>query len=282
MNFSLIKSPLNYTGGKFKLLPQILPLFPKEIDNFIDLFGGGANVSINVEAKKIYYNDTLTQVVDFLLYCKNNLNEKCLDEVNRIVNYYNLSKTNVEGYLKARTDFNNKSLLPGSNEMMFYTLVCHSFNNQIRFNKKGCFNVPFGKRYFNPEQYNKTSIFIHQIHNKDILFLNLDFRKLKLDNFTDKDFVYCDPPYLISCASYNEQDGWNENDERDLLNLLDSLNSRNVKFALSNVLENKGAENKILKEWSKKYNVHNLVKDYKNANYQRTDGKAVEVLITNY
>ena len=34
-----IKSPLNYVGGKYKLLPQILPLFPKNIDTFIDLFG---------------------------------------------------------------------------------------------------------------------------------------------------------------------------------------------------------------------------------------------------
>ena len=34
----IIQSPLNYTGGKFKLLPQILPLFPKNIDIFVDLF----------------------------------------------------------------------------------------------------------------------------------------------------------------------------------------------------------------------------------------------------
>ena len=45
-----IKSPLNYIGGKAKILDQILPLFPKEIDNFIDLFAGGCNVGINVNA----------------------------------------------------------------------------------------------------------------------------------------------------------------------------------------------------------------------------------------
>jgi len=33
---NLIQSPLNYTGGKFKLLPQILPLFPQNIDIFVD------------------------------------------------------------------------------------------------------------------------------------------------------------------------------------------------------------------------------------------------------
>ena len=45
----LIQSPLNYTGGKYKLLPQILPLFPKEIDCFVDLFCGGCNVGINID-----------------------------------------------------------------------------------------------------------------------------------------------------------------------------------------------------------------------------------------
>lgn len=45
------KSCLNYTGGKHKLLNQIVPLFPNKINNFVDLFCGGANVAINVNAK---------------------------------------------------------------------------------------------------------------------------------------------------------------------------------------------------------------------------------------
>ena len=53
----MIQSPLNYTGGKFKLLPQILPHFPKDIDVFVDLFCGGCNVGINVEANTVIYND---------------------------------------------------------------------------------------------------------------------------------------------------------------------------------------------------------------------------------
>lgn len=35
-----IKSPLNYTGGKYKLLPQIIPMLPSNINTFVDLFGG--------------------------------------------------------------------------------------------------------------------------------------------------------------------------------------------------------------------------------------------------
>ena len=97
--------------------------------------------------------------------------------------------------------------------------------------------------------------------------------------------VYCDPPYLITCASYNEQDGWNVQKEKELLNLLDELNNNGIKFALSNVLENKGKSNDILKEWSKKYNIHHLNKSYGNCNYHTKDksiNSTIEVLITNY
>lgn len=97
--------------------------------------------------------------------------------------------------------------------------------------------------------------------------------------------MYCDPPYLITCASYNEQDGWNETKERELLNLLDELNERGVRFALSNVLENKGKSNDILKEWSKKYKVHHLNNTYGNCNYHAKDksnNTTDEVLIVNY
>ena len=101
----------------------------------------------------------------------------------------------------------------------------------------------------------------------------------------DSDFVYCDPPYLITCASYNEHEGWNEEKERKLLSLLDELNDKGVKFALSNVLENKGKENLILKEWAKKYNIHHLNHSYNNCNYHAKDkskNSTDEVLITNY
>lgn len=42
---NFVKSPLNYTGGKFKLLDEIIPLFPKHIDTFCDIFAGGGGGS---------------------------------------------------------------------------------------------------------------------------------------------------------------------------------------------------------------------------------------------
>ena len=51
----LIKSPMNYIGGKYKLLTQILSLFPSKINKFYDVFGGGANLSLNVDSEYVYY-----------------------------------------------------------------------------------------------------------------------------------------------------------------------------------------------------------------------------------
>ncbi len=63
------KSPLNYIGGKYKLLSQILPLFPVKIDNFVDLFCGGCNVGINSSANKIHFNDNLIFLKELNLHC---------------------------------------------------------------------------------------------------------------------------------------------------------------------------------------------------------------------
>ncbi|MCC8145506.1 MAG: DNA adenine methylase, partial [Bacteroidales bacterium] len=85
---------------------------------------------------------------------------------------------------------------------------------------------------------------------------------------------------------YNEKEGWNAQDESDLLSVLDNLNVRKIKFALSNVLSHEGKENSILKEWIDRnhYNVHKIDMDYHYSNYQKKSKKAdsQEVLITNY
>ena len=105
---------------------------------------------------------------------------------------------------------------------------------------------------------------------------------------TSKDFVYVDPPYLITCATYNEQGGWDETSEKDLLAFLDDLNGRNIRFALSNVLRSKGKENDILIKWLKRnadrYKIVRLNYSYSNSNYQTKDktSSSEEVLIINY
>ena len=80
-NSEFIKSPLQYTGGKYKILKDIFPLFPDEIHTFIDLFGGGFNVGINADADNIIYNDTLSPIVELLQYMYNNTTKSLLKEI---------------------------------------------------------------------------------------------------------------------------------------------------------------------------------------------------------
>ena len=166
-------------------------------------------------------------------------------------------------------------------------MLTHAFNYQIRFNKNGEYNMPFGKNRssFNPNLEKNFIEFSNAISDKNITFCSSDFKKLKLDCLTNKDFIYLDPPYLLGCASYNESDGWNETQERELLNLCDMADKSNIKFGISNVLMHKGKSNDILIEWSKKFNIYYLDKDYNNCNYQdiaRKNNKTVEVFICNY
>lgn len=279
----LIKSPLNYTGGKYKLLPQILPLLPDNINNFIDLFSGGCNVGINIKANKIICNDINKVVINLYREWSKLTSIEALTALQDTIKKYDLSKTNEEGFKKIRSDYNNGN----KSWNMFYAMVTNAFNYQIRFSKQGNYNMPFGRdrSSFNPTLEKNFIRFIEEINNKDIIFTSGDFTKLNISKLTRSDLVYCDPPYLVTCASYNEQDGWNEEKEKELLSLLDLLNKKQIKFALSNVLENKGKSNEILKDWCKKYNIHYLNNTYGNCNYHAKDkskSSTVEVLITNY
>ena len=278
MKEKYIKSPLNYVGGKYKLLKEILPLFPNDIDTFVDLFGGGFNVGINVNAEHIVYNDLEEHVVELLNYLSDNETEKLLSEIDSLIEKYNLSKENAEGFNQLREYYNEENNSP----IVFYTMICYAFNYQIRFNQNGKYNMPFGKARssFNPSLRQKFIEFVEELHSKNITFLSESFETFNIEDLDSNDFVYCDPPYFNSVAAYNEQGGWTEEHEEMLLILLDSLNDKGVKFALSNNLK---YDNPLLDEWKNKYNVHYLNGDYSNCNYHKIDrSKDIEVLITNY
>ncbi|HRK26127.1 MAG TPA: DNA adenine methylase [Chitinophagales bacterium] len=285
----LIKSPLNYIGGKYKLLEQILPLFPKKPYTFIDLFTGGCNVGLNVKAEKIICNDNLKFLIEmYQEFQKHNLSE-ILQHIESQITTFELSLTNEEGYKKLRKHYNAHK-----NPLDLFVLVAFSFNHQIRFNNSHEFNNPFGRERssFNDTMRTNLIQFVRKIQVANTQFTCFDFEKFNFSGLTENDFVYCDPPYLISLGTYNDGKrgftGWNETQEHKLLRTLENLHKQNIRFALSNVLEHKGKENDILQNWLNKNNylkVNYLQSDYSNSNYQtmvREKNASVEVLITNY
>lgn len=283
----MIKSPLNYIGGKTKLLKQILPLFPKEIDTFVDLFAGGCNVGINVQAQKVIFNDNLNFLIDMYEYfTTTNIDEIILD-VEKKIKTHKLSKTNVDGYNNLRNEYNTKR-----KPIDLFILICYSFNHQIRFNNKHEFNVPLGKERssFNDKIKTNLIMFKRKLNYVDASFTKYDFNDFDFKNLNSKDFVYCDPPYLITTGSYNDGKrgfkGWTPKEELELLSRLDLLNKRGIKFGLSNVIDHKGLVNEYLVNWidnnKSSLMVNYLNFNYKNSNYQTSNKKSTEVLITNY
>jgi adenine-specific DNA-methyltransferase len=297
------KSPLNYTGGKYKLLPQLISKMNCGNKTFIDLFGGGFNVGANVPSGTVIYNDKQKEVERLirLLYVKNS--RQIIDTISGIIEKYGLSNTTLNGYEyyscvsnsgvgsfnkakyeKLRDDYNSMEGFSEEKDFLLLVLVIYSFNNQIRFNSKGQFNMPVGKRDFNNSTRKNLISFCKKIKTKQVKFCSSDFRHL-LDEISDDCFVYCDPPYFLGNAVYNESDGWTKQDEMDLLSFLASLNEKGVKFALSNVVEHKGEVHQDLIDWMvrNRFDVSYINSNYSNSNYHLKDRGDVtkEVLVSN-
>jgi len=284
-----VKSPVNYIGGKTKILNQILPLFPKEINQFVDLFAGGCNVGINANANKIYFNDNLIYLIEMYLAFYNSDLQTILNHINNRIAEYNLSLTNEIGFKELRNYYNKEK-----NPLDLFLLISYSFNHQIRFNNDHEFNNPFGRERssFNASMKQNLEMFHNRLKQNNIEFSSKSFEEFDFSILSENDFVYADPPYLITTGTYNDGKrgfkGWTEKEERELLKILDKLNNQKIKFALSNVLEHKGKSNEILKKWinsNADYKINFIDVNYSNSNYQtiiRDKDASIEVLITNY
>ena len=88
---SLTQSPLNYTCAKFRLLPQILPLFPKDISVMVDLFCGGASVGVNVSARHIILNDKQSELMEILALFQRESAKSLLAQIEDIITDFRLS-----------------------------------------------------------------------------------------------------------------------------------------------------------------------------------------------
>lgn len=280
-----IKSPLNYTGGKYKILDHIIPGFPEKIDKFVDLFAGGLNVGINVNAETIYVNDQIKYLIDMYRMFQDTDTKELITEIRQRIQQYELSMNDANAYNNFRKHYNNSK-----DVLDLFILTCYSFNHQIRFNSHHEFNTPFGKERsaYNSSIESNLIQFCNALHHKNFIFSNEDFLNFDFSCLKPRDVVYCDPPYLITTGSYNDGKrgfkDWTETEEQQLLELLDFLNQKGILFALSNVFCHKGATNDLLIEWSKKYQVTYIDKNYSNCSYHFKDRntKTVEVLVTNF
>lgn len=300
-----IKSPINYTGNKYRILNQIQKYFPNKIKIMMDLFCGGATVGINTYCEKVFFVDSNERVINLLKYLANCNFDKFLTDVEKLIKQYHLSysgkmnysyykkelfgnpnnglkEINAEGFYALRNDYNSlKNKNTNKANLLLYILMVYAFNNDIRFSSSGFFNLPVGKTDFNRNNIVKVEDYIKKVSTMNYEFINSSFNSNEVMELLDiVDFVYMDPPYLITRAVYNENNGWTEELEYELLDFLDILIQKNKSFVLSNVLEKRGKKNEPLSYWIRLHkdiiNVVDIDYHYRSSNYHKKDRNSHE------
>ncbi|MFT3716547.1 MAG: Dam family site-specific DNA-(adenine-N6)-methyltransferase [Gordonia sp. (in: high G+C Gram-positive bacteria)] len=301
-----VRSPLNYTGNKKKLVDRIIPLLPapdEQHRRFVDVFGGSMTVGMNAGYPSCVFNDLQPDVVALSTMFRDSSYPEIVARVEAVITDYGLTdstkhgyeayganssnglgQVNKEAYLRLRDDFNAMDSADRRRPFWFFTLVVFGFNNQIRYNRSGQFNMPVGKRDFNGRVRKNLFDTVDRMHRLEPELWSLDFRDV-FGKLQTTDLVYCDPPYILGTAPYNEQNAWTADDETDLLDELALFAERGGHFGLSNVIDHKGAAHDQLTDWATDHGfvVHTLDHSYANSSYHRKDREAsTEVLITNW
>ncbi len=309
-----MKTPLNYTGNKSRLIEEFKEKFPREIGVFVDLFCGGGTVGLSVNAEKVIFIDNNVNVIALLGHLANYRYETLLNRLENMIDRYKLSysakygyakyragiekadnnglkKYNTCGFYELRKSYNfSKNKFSKKSLDMLYLLLVYGFNNDMRFNRNGHYNLPIGKTDLNKSNLRKLVKYIDKVNKIECAFFCGDFRSQKVRNILfSADFIYADPPYLLGDAVYNENRNWTIDTEKDLINLLDELHDRGKRFALSNVIEkqNPRYKNEILDEWlfrRSDLQIFDMNYHYRSSSYNKKNrnAKEREVLIVNF
>ena len=231
--------PIKCQGIKTKLVPFIMDSINwKGEGRWIEPFVGSGVVALNVAPLRAYLADSNIHVIRFYRdilegVVTSDIVRQYLRREGRL-----LAERGGEHYYEVRQRFNDN---PTSLDFLFLNRSC--FNGLIRFNGKGGFNVPFGKK---PERFRQAYVtkIVNQVSHLESVMRGRDWRfettdwRDTLDQATEKDFVYADPPYAGRHTDYYNK--WTEQNETELLERLRDIPCG---FALSTWKENRYRHN---------------------------------------
>lgn len=242
-------SPIRYMGNKRKLIKRgLVDLFPVDINTFYDLFGGSGVVGLNTSASRYVLNEKNKHVFNLYKMFQSTTPSKIIKHTEQTIEQFDLPTIGTDRrsvgtevrdyykdkYTKFREHYNNNP-----NTLDLYVLMNYAMSQTMRFNKKGKFNMPFGNNRFIKEKHGEEIMNFHKFLQSVELHCE-DYQNVS-STFHDTDFIYFDPPYLNTTATYNENNGWNEHEQKRLLKYLEELNQAGIKWGLSNVLTNNQA-----------------------------------------
>ena len=276
------ESPLNYIGSKARVIPAIRENLPSDIDDFIDAFGGGFNVGINIRSESVVYNEYNHFVKELIESFWQYDTFSYIVYMKKMIRRFELEPGRKDAYLNVR-DYYNSLPEDKRDPRLLLVVILYSFQQQIRFNSNHGFNNPVGMRWFNDNLLEKLVSFSRRIKELNVCFSCADYT----DTFRYVDdghtFVYLDPPYMLTNGSYNDGKrgfkGWDVSQEAALFEFLDKLNHEGSSFMLSYVLEHKGKVNQNLVNWTQDNHYHIIeLGDILGISGSRRK----EILVTNY
>jgi len=198
--------PLKWAGGKRWLVPVLANIYKHFSDlRLVEPFVGGMAITLGLLPNKAVLNDINTHLINFYRHLQKGL----------IINIPMLNDK--QYYYKARARFNDLIRAGKSNTReaaeLFYFLNRTGYNGLCRFNKRGEFNVPYGK--YKKITYKRDFLEYVPIL-KNYIFISNDFRLIK---FKSSDFIYADPPYDVEFTEYSAG-GFSFNDQIELAKVL--------------------------------------------------------------
>ena len=269
---------LKWVGGKRKLLNHIIPKFPKNINNYHELFIGGGSILLRflslvqeneIKVNKIYAYDSNPVLIEFYKQVQQNYKE--LYETIMKIKKAGEKCDKSEYYYYIRQSYNSTRELNIARIAEFVYLNKTCFRGVFRLNKSGGFNVPYGN-YKNPEIVNEEHLKSVSELIKDVTFICCDFEDVK--NIKKKDFVYMDPPYVPEAkggfVSYSKV-GFTEEKHKALFKICHKMK---CKWVLSN------SNTETVREALKKFNIEEIVAR-RAINSTNPAAKTKEVIIYN-
>ncbi len=225
----IVQPLLKWAGNKKRIIHRILPLLP-DGDRLIEPFCGSAAVFLNTNYKKNIIADTNYDLINLYLQL-----QKDPAEFIKYSSKFFVSENNIaENYYKLRVQF-NETKDDQLRAALFLYINKHCFNGLCRYNKKGGFNVPFGryKKIFLPEE----RIIFFAEKAKTAEFIISDFSKT-MKSSKKGDVIYCDPPYVPvndSNSSFKyEKDGFSMEQQSELARLAEETANRGIPVLISN------------------------------------------------
>ena len=269
------KSPLNYSGSKDTMLPSILKELPHNIDTFVDVMGGAFNVGANVQTtNRVVYNEINPFVYSIVKWLLEGDREKKVSDIEAVIKKFDLSKRRKDAYNSLRDEYNENP-----SNLYLYTLHMYAFQNMIRFNSRHKFNTPIGVAGYSDDIRSRLINF--RVKAPEYVMLNMDYTKIKWDEYPTDTVFYFDPPYCITSAAYNDgkrgMKGWGITEEIEMLSILKHIDQLGYKFMLSNVIEHNEKRHELLEAWVNENNYRVIDAGVSGWRYAKN-----EVLILNY